>query len=458
MNRALVLLALAACTARPGLDDDNPDAAGIGLTLPKGFLFGTATAAHQIEGSRSRDCDGGYENDWTIWESDGGHIRDGGTSATADDSWCHFDKDLATMQSLHVNAYRMSIEWARIEPKEGVWDDDALGQYQSEIRALNAAGIKPMITLLHFTMPVWAYADGGWTNPATADRFATFVAHVVPVLGPDVELWCTVNEANAYVVSTYLLGNFPPGELNANVHMATAFVNLMKAHAKAAKIIHDMDPGAQVGVAHSVRIQQPASSSTLDVAIAGLNDDFYNESVPRANATGHMVLNIPGMFDIDEEIPDMKGSFDYLGINYYTRDTIRGDLTNPALSNMYFPDGRPLNDLGWDEFPDGLYIFLERFKSWGLPIYVTENGVADTAGDKRGRYLAQHMDALERASRDGVDVRGYMHWSLMDNFEWEQGYAAKFGLFSVDFEKDPTSRNWTPAVDVFRTIAGNLKP
>jgi beta-glucosidase len=354
----------------------------------------------------------------------------------------------------------MSIEWARVEPMEDDFDAGAgaLAQYHDEIRQLNAAGIKPMVTLLHFTMPVWAAAAGGWTNEATVGKFQKFVEHVVAELGPDVQLWVTINEANAYVFSTYLSGDFPPGEVNQSDHMATAYVNLMRAHAAAAKVIHDNVPGAQVGVAHSVRIQQPASSSALDVAIAGLNDDFYNESVPRANATGHMRLYIPGMFDIDEEIPNMQGSFDYLGINYYTRDTIRGDLTNPNLSNMYVPDGRPLNDLQWDEYPDGLYIFLERFKAWGLPIYVTENGVADAAGDKRGRYLAQHMDALERASRDGVDVRGYMHWSLMDNFEWEQGYRAKFGLFSVDFEHDPSSRIPTPAVGVFMTIAGNLKP
>jgi beta-glucosidase len=453
MNRALLtLLALAACTSRPGLDGDMPDLTTLGKTLPAGFLIGTATAAHQIEGANN--------NDWTAWEATPGHIANGDTSQVADGSWTDagFDQDVAAMQALHVNAYRFSIEWSRIQPAaDSSFDERALQTYADRAHRLRAAGIRPMVTLMHFTLPKWAAEAGGWTNADTITQFEAFVRHVVPVLAPDVDLWCTVNEPNVYAVSAYLNGNYPPGEKDANADMASVFLNLLKAHAAAAKAIHELEPGAQVGVAHHVRIFQPATSSALDTAIAGLSDDFFNESVPRANATGRVKLYQPGAFDIDELVPGLQGSFDYLGINYYTRDTVRADLASATFSNLYVPDGRPTNDEGWDIYPDGLYIFLTRFQAYGVPMIVTENGIADHEGSTRPKYLAQHIDALERAVHDGADVRGYFHWSLMDNFEWDSGYTPRFGIYRVDVNTDPQLvRQPTPAVATFKQIADNV--
>jgi beta-glucosidase len=449
---ALFFALLAACTARPGLDGEMPDLSTLGKTLPAGFLIGTATAAHQIEG--------GNNNDWTAWEETQGHIKDNDTSQTADGSWDdNFVKDLAAMQALHVNAYRFSIEWSRIQPSaDASFDERALQKYADLAHRLRAAGIRPMVTLMHFTLPKWAAENGGWNNAATVSQFEGFVRHVVPVLAPDVDLWCTINEPNVYAVSAYLNGNYPPGEKDANADMANVFLNLMKAHAAAAKAIHELEPGAHAGIAHHVRIFQPATSSSLDTAIAGLSDDFFNESVPRANATGRVKLYQPGAFDIDELVPDLQGSFDYLGINYYTRDTVRADLSSATFSNLYVPAGRPTNDEGWDIYPDGLYIFLTRFQAYGVPMIVTENGIADAERSTRPKFLAQHVDALERAVHDGADVRGYFHWSLMDNFEWDSGYTPRFGIYRVDVDMDPINlvRQPTPAVDTFKQIADNI--
>jgi beta-glucosidase len=305
-------------------------------------------------------------------------------------------------------------------------------------------------------MPQWAADAGGWTNPSTAEQFDGFVRHVVPLLADQVDLWCTVNEPNAYAESAYLGGNFPPGEVGASDHYGAALVNLMTAHAKAARSIHELAPGAQVGLVTNAQLFEPATASTEDVLIAGWTDDVYNEPLARGLATGRVVLSAPG-YDVDVAVPDLQASADFLGLNYYTRVTVRGDLASADLSQMYVPAGQPTNDLGWEIYPDGMYQFMERYRTLGIPIFVTENGIADRQGDQRPKFLLQHVNAIARAAQDGVDVRGYFHWSLMDNFEWDLGYGPKFGLFSVDFDAgQPLTRTPTAAVATFAGIAEAL--
>jgi beta-glucosidase len=212
------------------------------------------------------------------------------------------------------------------------------------------------------------------------------------------------------------------------------------------------------GVAHHVRIFQAASASTLDAAITGLTDDFFNESIARALATGRIRISVPGSIEIDRQVPGLAEASDFLGVNYYTRDHIRANLGHPSLSNQYVPKARPTNDLGWDIYPEGLYLFLRRFGALGLPQIVTENGIADASDTRRPDYLRAHLHAVELAVREGIDVRGYFHWSLMDNFEWAEGYSAEFGLFHVS-RTDPSLREPRPdSTAVFKQIACNLRP
>jgi beta-glucosidase len=429
-------------------------------SLPAGFLLGTATAAHQIEG--------GLDNDWTDWErgfhADGSpHIKDRTVSGLACDSWNRFGEDLALMRHLGANAYRFSVEWSRLEPAEGQWNEAAAEQYLSWAMALRDAGIEPMVTLHHFTLPRWVATQGGWMSDRTIDLLSAFTERVAKKLGSAVDSWCTINEPNVLMTMSYIKGVFPPGLKDQRL-CAQGLARLLRAHGRMASIIREYDTvdadgdgfATRIGLAHHVRIFQPASRNPLDRIVAGFMDRFFNQAIIDAVAHGRIVLSIPGAIEIDEEVPNLKGSLDWLGINYYGRDHVRADLSDPSLSEQYVPADRPVSDLGWDIWPEGMYQVLKRYSALGLPIYVTENGIADHHGTKRPGFLRSHFEALVRAARDGVDVRGYLHWSLLDNFEWAEGHEARFGLYRVDYESADKHRVATPAVETFRQIARGL--
>ncbi|HMY19229.1 MAG TPA: family 1 glycosylhydrolase [Polyangium sp.] len=428
--------------------------------FPRGFCLGTATAAHQIEG--------GLDNDWTDWErgfhADGTpHVKDRTVSGDACDSWNRFDEDLRLMRHLGANAYRFSVEWSRLEPVEGQWNDAAADQYLSWACKLRDAGIEPMVTLHHFTLPRWVATQGGWMNDRTIDLLAEFTARVAKKLGSAVDSWCTLNEPNVLMTLSYLKGVFPPGLKDQRL-CAQGLARLLRAHGKMAEIIREHDTvdadgdgfATRIGLAHHVRVFQPATRSPLDRIIAGFMDRFFNQAIVDAPARGRILLSIPGVVDIDEDVPNLKGSLDWLGINYYGRDHIRADLSDPSLSEQYVPAERPVSDLGWDIWPEGMYQVLKRYGALGLPIYVTENGIADHHGEKRPAFLESHFEALVRAAREGVDVRGYFHWSLLDNFEWAEGHEPRFGLYRVDYDSPDKRREPTPAVETFRQIARRL--
>ncbi len=463
MSAARLSLAAAAlviaCAPRPGLDRSDPPLAELGKGLPAGFLFGAATSSHQIEG--------GLDNDWTEWEQgtwpDGRpHIEGGDRSGLAADSWNRFDEDLALLQQLGANTYRFSVEWSRLEPTRGAWDAAAMARYREWATKLRAAGIEPMVTLHHFTLPRWVSEQGGFEDPQTQDDFAAFSRRVAVALGDQVDLWCPINEINVYAVQGYLTGEWPPGVKDDTARQVQVMASMLKAHAKATTALREVDTtdadgdgrATVVTHAHHVRIFQPASHSALDTAIAGLTDDVSNEAIPRAFKTGRIQLSIPGTIDIDEAVPGLAGSIDVLGLNYYTRDMVRADLGAAALSQMYYRPGRPSSDLGWDLYPDGLYLSLMRFSKWGWPLMVTENGTADTDDDFRELFLRQHVAAMERAVADGATVAGYYYWSLLDNFEWAEGFGPRFGLFTVDYAT--FARTPTKAVPTFKAIREHL--
>ena len=459
MKRALLLLLLAACQPRTGLDDVGAEVGTLGRGLPKGFLWGTATSSHQIEG--------GLDNSWTEFEAgafpDGKpHIKNEDRSTVATDSWNRFDDDLEAMKALGSTTYRFSVEWSRLEPRKGEWNDAAMQRYRDWCVKLRAAGIEPMVTLHHFSLPRWVSDAGGFENPAIIEDLERFSRRVATNLKSQVDWWVTLNEPNVYAVQGYLVGVFPPGKKNDTVTQTKVIAMMLKAHAKMAAAIREADDvdadsdgfATRLSVAHHVRYFQPATASALDTAIAGLTDDYSNESIPRALKTGRILLSVPGAITIDEQVPGLAGSIDVLGLNYYTRDMVRADLGSASLSQLTYRKGRAVNDLGWDLYPDGLHSFLTRFAAYGWPMVVTENGLADRSGKLRTPYLVQHVTAIERAIRDGADVRGYAHWSLMDNFEWAEGYDAQFGLFTI--EPGTLRRVPTESVAPFKAIGANI--
>ena len=381
----------------------------------------------------------------------GPHIYGGQTSRDATRSWELWRDDLAALDTLGANSYRMSIEWSRLEPRRGEWDEAAAAQYREQLAALKAHGITPFVTLFHFTLPRWS---NGWEDPRTLVEFEAFTRRAAQEFGADVDWWITVNEPSVYALFGWVTGRWPPGVISDMSRASRVLRNLLEAHARAAKVLHEVDPGCQVGLSHHVILMQPASSAPLDNAVAGLADDWANEAVPRAAKTGRVKLYIPGTIDIDETIDGLQGSFDYFGINQYYRVYVRADLGAASLSRLYVPDGAQVHDLGGEIYPEGMYRVLKRYDAWGWPIIITENGLADGADQWRPQYLRGVFHALALAHAEGVDVRGYLHWSLMDNFEWGEGFRARFGLFAVD---EGYRRLPRPSVEIFRRAASTVR-
>ena len=432
--------------------------------LGPNFLLGVATSAYQTEG--------GNHNDWTAWEAgrypDGRpHVTDGATAQRADDSWNLWRDDVRALEQLGANVYRLGVEWSRLEPSEGAWDATAAARYREILVALRAAQprpIAPMLNLYHFTLPDWVVARGGWEWPGAPAAFAAFAGRVADAFGDVVDQWCTLNEPNVYVTKGFLSADWPPGVHDPR-RAGRVMAQLLQAHGLAAAALRQHDrvdadgdgAPARIGLAHNVIVFDPASSGPLDTLVARIADHFYNLTVPEALSSGRIRVTLPMKVDIDEPAPALKGSLDWLGVNYYTRHVVRSHLSRETPYEVVVNPERPHNDMGWEIYPEGLERMLEKLAPYGWPLLVSENGIADRAGTMRPDFIRAHVYALDRARAKGVNVIGYMHWSLMDNFEWSHGYEGRFGLFTVDFAGDPTlARRPTPAVATFQQLARNI--
>jgi beta-glucosidase len=448
-------------TFDPGAVAKNRMFAGV----PAGFLLGAATSAHQIEG--------GTRNDWTLWESgrygDGTpHVAGGASAARAADSWNLWRRDVAALKELGANVYRVGVEWSRLEPEEGAWDRAAAERYREMFAAMRAAGVEPMVTLHHFTLPLWLAGRGGWDDPGATEAFAAFAGRAGAAFGDLVDWWCTINEPNVFVAKGYLAGQWPPGVKDPR-RGALIMRSLLIGHALATAALRRLDvkdadgdgAATRVGIAQNFRIFDPATAHPVDAIVAGGADAFYNDSFIDAIASGRIRINIPTVININEPYPDLRGTFDYLGVNYYTREHVVGSLTGPAVYSRSTanPEGRAHSDMGWEIYPEGLYRLLVRYARHGWPLLVTESGIADRQGDVRPDFLRAHIYAADRARAEGVNVIGFIVWSLIDNFEWSHGYRGRFGLYAIDFEGDPTlARRPTAAVALFQEAARALAP
>lgn len=400
-------------------NQDGPDE--VVATFPRDFLWGSATAAHQVEGNNTNA-------DWWDWEQ-AGHCKNSQRSGDACDQYRRFRDDFALLRQLHHNAHRLSVEWARIEPQPGEFDPAALDHYRAVLGTLRDVGIEPVVTLHHFTNPRWLASRGGWASPEVVSLFERYVDHIVEALGDLAELWVTINEPNFFATAAYLQGQFPPGQSNP-ITLARVVGNLVRAHGRAYQAIHQRRPAARVGVAHHWRLFDPYRPVPGDRLVASLRDALFNRAFPRALADG--VLSFP--FGYGQVIPEARDSQDFFGLNYYTREFDAFDPGRPLdLFAREVVTDAPRDACGAEIYPEGFERVLCEAAGYGKPILVTENGVADQDDELRPAFLVDHLLALHRAMRSGVPVLGYLHWTSLDNFEWVEGFNLRFGLIHVDF-------------------------
>lgn len=405
--------------------------------FPKNFRWCVATAAHQIEGHN-------VDSDWWDWEQQPGRIKNGDRSGPACDHWNRVEEDTRLMQRLGVNTYRFSIEWAKIEPRPGHWNREAVEHYRQELKTLRRAGIAPLITLHHFTFPRWVREHGGWEWDELPKAFARFAVFALENIAPDTRHWITINEPMITLALGYMGGLQPPGRKGGIDDLHKPLVNMIRAHAFAYHAMKERfeelsgKSGAtlRIGVAHHLRVFDPESSwSPIDSYLASRFDQAFNWAFLETLETGQLRYSLPMSKDVDESIGEAAGTQDFLGINYYSRDMVTFSFSSPGFK-LGVPSGAPVSDVGWEIYPEGLYRILKETAKRvpGKPIVITENGIADANDKNRSSFLEAHLAAMARAMAEGVPVAGYCHWSLIDNFEWSEGFTPRFGLFEVDYK------------------------
>ena len=414
----------------------------VAFQFPDGFLWGAATAAHQVEGDNRN-------NDWWAWEQQPGHVKDGSTSGRACEHYERFAADFAQLRGMAHNAHRLSLEWSRIEPEPGLVDRAAVAHYREVLETLRALGMEPMVTLHHFTNPRWLADAGGWESDATPEAFRRFARLCVDEYGDIVRLWVTINEPNVYAYQSFMLGEWPPQKKSAAAG-ATVLRNMLRGHAAAYREIKGARPEAQVGVAQHLRVFAPYRRwNPLDIAVASLPGAAFNHWFLVACRSGFAGFPL-GRW---ERVPEAAGTLDYIGVNYYARDRLAFDIRRPSslFSRNHALPGAVLSDFQMEIYPEGLHeLMVDAWRRYRLPLYVTENGVADAGDHLRPGVLVGHLAQVARALRDGVDVRSYMHWSSMDNFEWAEGYRMHFGLMEVDFATQ--ARRPRPSAALYQAI------
>jgi beta-glucosidase len=409
------------------------------MAFPDGFLWGAATSAHQVEGYCTN-------NHWWAWEQEGGHIRDGSVSGIACDHYRRFDDDFRLAAELGHTAHRFGIEWSRVEPAEGVFDEAAWDHYRRVCDSVRRQGMAPTLTLHHFTNPLWAQRQGGWESPRIVEWLARLAERAGRALGDRVAIWWTINEPMVAPLLCYLVGIHPPAVRDLG-RALTVGRHTLRAHGAMYRSLKGaLSTDAPVGVVHNMPYFEPLDPDDAQHrAAAAEHDHFLNQWYLDGLASG--CIGEP--FGGGEEEPGLRGSFDVLGLNYYSRVLVAGDLRLLGLRRPHEPAAFA-DEMGWESYPPGLGAQLRRLATLGKPLYVTENGHATLDEDSRVRYLRVHLEQVEAALAAGVDVRGYFWWSLIDNFEWAEGWKRHFGLIAM--EPGTLARRPRPAAAFLREV------
>ncbi len=406
------------------------------------FLFGAAVSSHQVEGGNDR-------NDWWEWERAPGRIAGGTTSGRAAGWWegCA-EEDLERAAELGLSAIRTSLEWSRLEPEPGRFDRAAVDRYRAILRAANERGLSVLLTINHFTLPRWVAKLGGWTHENLPALFEGLAERAARELGDHVALWATINEPMILAYMAYGGTRWPPGRGSLSACFLAAR-RMLDAHALAYAAIHRVLPSARVGLVLNLPFFAPARDHALDRAVTAAQDWAFNGAMLHALERGVL---LPPLALVPKRC-DAHGTLDWVGLNYYGRYDVRFDpRAATQLFGRHVQEGTIRTDeTDWGRpWPAGMSAQLGRLASLGVPLYVTENGICDASDRLRPRYLVEHVAELDRLRRTGLDVRGYFHWSLVDNFEWAEGWTARFGLFELD--RDTLSRTARPSASIYAAI------
>lgn len=380
------------------------------------ILFGAATSATQIEG-------GDLLHTWSEWHKIG-NIHDDASPSRANDHLNKWKEDINLMKSMGLQVYRFGIEWARFWRSEGVINQASVRYYRELIIYVKDCGMIPLMTIHHFTNPLWFEEKGGFAKKENIPIFLRYVKHVINMLGDLVDEYITINEPNVFAVKGYFEGIFPPGE-HSMKQALEVISNMAVCHIKAYKMIHKLRnakgyKNTKVGFAHHVRVFEPKSANPWHQLCTRLVKHMFQDIVSKAFYLGRFVFPLKSTSKVH------FGYYsEFIAINYYSRSTVSG-----------FADGvrknAPVNDLGWEIYPEGIVkCAKELYKIIPRPIYITENGTCDNNDSFRCRYIYEHVKAL---SDSGLPIKRYYHWCFCDNFEWAEGESARFGLVHVDFE------------------------
>jgi beta-glucosidase len=420
-------------------------------TFPASFLWGTATAGYQMEGQST-------QTEFWKWEQQPGKILGGRLSGDACDWWNgrRWQEDFDRAAADGHNALRLSVEWSRVQPARDRWDEAALDHYRQMVQGLRQRGLTPMVTLHHFVNPLWASEPTHiWETGEVVRLFEQYTRKVVGALGEYVDLWCTINEPNTYMVQSWVRGVIPPQKKDIRLAFTVA-ANILRAHAAAYRAIHDLQPQAQVGLPVHFHWAMPAHAGFAPDEWA-TRTQFNSFSALFSSAVASGRLRRPVIWPVS--VPEARGTQDFIGLQYYTTDVVRFDLSNPMelFGRRSFPPGAELDVIaaaggdGYANYPAGMFESLRWAQSFKLPIYITENGIGDNEDSLRRRYLIGHLRQVWRAVNFNWDVRGYFHWSLLDNFEWDRGWEHRFGLYALD--PDTQVRTARPSARLYSEIA-----
>ena len=393
------------------------------MHFPSDFRWGTATAAYQVEGYNTN-------SDWWPWEQQDGRILHNHKSGLASNWWENAEQDLDIAANLHTNAHRLSLEWSRIEPEPSVFDSDALDRYRQILQAMHDRHIEPMVTLHHFSNPLWLVEKGDFNNQIIVEYFQRYTAKVVDALGDLIPKWITINEPLVYVFMRYLSEDFPAPQKSGWFPAMEAVQNLVRCHAVAYHTIKDALPQAEVGFAKNFPVLEAKPGSRLPATWwAGQLSRVFNDIWLMAVQDGRLRWPVGRA-----KIKGAANSFDFIGINYYTRFFVKFPPRAGFYETEWGPEAIVTDGQYGEIYPAGLYQVINKVRHLGKPLYITENGLPDAADKHRAFFIMSHLREIWRAINFCYPVMGYYHWSLVDNFEWDRGWTQRFGLIELDPE------------------------